>query len=56
MKADKYRFWSDGKEGDSKPNKGLFILITEYDSDGEYYYYKTVEKSFIDKLEWMNND
>lgn len=54
LKADKYRFWSDGKaDNDVKPEQGLFILITEYDSDGdEYYYYKTTEKSFIDGLEW----
>lgn len=54
LKADKYRFWRDGKEdNDVKPEQGLFILITEYDSDGdEYYYYKTIEKSFIDELEW----
>lgn len=53
LKADKYRFWSDGKEEDVKPKQGLFILITEYDSDGDdYYYYKTIEKSFIDELEW----
>ena len=53
LKADKYRFWRDGKEGDFKPQQGLFILITEYDSDGdEYYYYKTIEKSFMNELEW----
>lgn len=53
LKADKYRFWNDGKEGGVKPKQGLFILITEYDSDGdEYYYYKTIEKSFIDELKW----
>lgn len=53
LKAEKYRFWSDGEEGDVKPKQGLFILITEYDSDGdEYCYYKTIEKSFIDELEW----
>lgn len=52
LKADKYRFWSDGEYG-SKPQQGLFILITEYDSDGDdYLYYKTIEKSFIDGLEW----
>lgn len=54
LKADKYRFWSDGEENDGvKPEQGLFILITEYDADGdEYYYYKTIEKIFIDELEW----
>lgn len=53
LKADKYRSWRDGKEGNLKSEQGLFILITEYDSDGdEYYYYKTIEKSFIDELEW----
>lgn len=52
LKTDKYRFWRDG-EYDSKPQQGLFILITEYDSDGdEYYYYKTIEKSFMNGLEW----
>lgn len=52
LKTDKYRFWRDG-EYDSKPQQGLFILITEYDSDGdEYYYYKTIEKSFMNELEW----
>lgn len=52
LKADKYRFWRDGEDG-SKPQQGLFILITEYDSDGdEYYYYKTIEKSFMNGLEW----
>lgn len=55
LKADKYRFWRDSEEGDSKPNKGLFVLITEYDSDGDdYFYYKTIEKSFIDELEWSD--
>lgn len=53
LKTDKYRFWRDNEEGDVKPKQGLFILITEYDSDGDgYYYYKTIEKSFIDGLEW----
>lgn len=53
LKADKYRFWSDGKEDNLKPNQGLFVLITEYDSDGDdYCYYKTIEKGFIDELEW----
>lgn len=53
LKADKYHFWSDGGEDSAKPEKGLFILITEYDSDGDdYCYYKTIEKSFIDELEW----
>lgn len=53
LKADKYRFWSDGKDDDIKPEQGLFILIMEYDADGdEYYYYKTIEKNFIDELEW----
>lgn len=53
LKTDKYRFWRDNEEGDVKPKQGLFILITEYDSDGdEYYYYKTIEKGFIDDLEW----
>lgn len=54
LKADKYRFWSDDKGGNNvKPEQGLLILITEYDSDGdEYYYYKTVEKSFMNGLEW----
>ena len=53
LKADKYRFWSDSEEDDVKPKQGLFILITEYDSDGDdYYYYKTIEKGFIDELEW----
>lgn len=52
LKTDKYRFWRDG-EYDSKPQQGLFILITEYDSDGDdYYYYKTIEKSFMKGLEW----
>ena len=53
LKTDKYRFWRDG-EYDSKPQQGLFILITEYNAEwGETdYYYKTVEKSFIDELEW----
>lgn len=53
LKADKYRFWSDNEEDNTDPKQGLFILITEYDSDGdEYYYYKTIEKGFIDELEW----
>lgn len=54
LKADKYRFWRDGKENDDvKSKQGLFILITEYDSDGdEYYYYKTIEKGFMNELEW----
>ena len=53
LKADKYRFWSDGKGDDVKPEQGLFILITEYDSDGDdYYYYKTIEKSFMESLDW----
>lgn len=53
LKTDKYRFWRDNEEGDVKPKQGLFILITEYDADGdEYCYYKTIEKSFIDGLEW----
>lgn len=54
LKADKYRFWMDGEvDKDSKPEQGLFILIIEYDSDGDdYLYYKTIEKSFIDGLKW----
>ena len=53
LKADKYRFWSDSDEDNIKPKQGLFILITEYDSDGDdYLYYKTIEKSFVDNLEW----
>lgn len=54
LKADKYRFWRDGEYG-SKPQQGLFILITEYDSDGdEYYCYKTIEKSFMNGLKWSD--
>lgn len=53
LKADKYRFWSGSEEDNTKPKQGLFILITEYDSDGDdYFYYKTIEKSFINELEW----
>lgn len=54
LKADKYRFWRDDKGCNGiNPQQGLFILITEYDSDGdEYYYYKTIEKSFMNGLEW----
>ena len=52
LKADKYRDWKSNS--DVKPQQGLFILITEYNAEwGETdYYYKTVEKSFIDELEW----
>lgn len=53
LKADKYRFWSNSEEDNVEPEQGLFILITEYDSDGdEYYYYKAIEKSFMNGLEW----
>ena len=53
LKAEKYQHWNSDNI-DDKPQQGLFILITEYDAEwGEtYYYYKTVEKSFIDELEW----
>ena len=53
LKADKYQSWNSGGE-DVKPQKGLLVLITEHDAEwGEtYYYYKTIEKSFIDELEW----
>lgn len=51
LKADKYRDY--GKDRECEPQQGLFILIMEYDADGdEYYYYKTIEKSFINELEW----
>lgn len=53
LKADKYDGW---KSSDNvvEPQQGLFILITEYDSvwGDTYYYYKTIEKSFIDELKW----
>lgn len=53
LKADKYRFWRDSEEKNVESEQGLFILIKEYDSDGDYYlYYKTIEKSFVDNLEW----
>lgn len=53
LKADKYQDWKSSGD-DVEPEQGLFILITEFDSEwGEtYYYYKTIEKSFIDELEW----
>ena len=52
LKADKYRDWKSNS--DVKPQQGLFILITEYNAEwGETdYYYKTIEKSFIDGLKW----
>ena len=52
LKADKYRDHSSNH--DCQQQRGLLVLITEYDMEwGEtYYYYKTIEKSFIDGLEW----
>lgn len=53
LKADKYQDWKSN-DNDVEPQQGLFILITEYDSawGDTYYYYKTIEKSFVDELEW----
>lgn len=51
LKAEKY-IRCEGY--DVKPKQGLFILITEYDSEwGEtYYYYKTIERDFMESLNW----
>lgn len=52
LKADEYRLWKF--TDDSEPKQGLFILITEYDSEygDTYYYYKTIERDFMKNLNW----